>query len=150
MFEGTGWFSYDFACTVLFFLLNIVFLVMPFAKKPTLIAYPLLNVLLYTIAIVLEIIYDAAIFDHGFQLEVIFMLVSTLLYQFSLTWFAFEMTEDNRLHIYSRIFGFLIGVFDFFIGIDYLENLGEECSDDFFDDDDDAGIDDSAKCKTLI
>ena len=49
------------------------------------------------------------------------------MYQSSFICFAFEITTDNRIHIYSKIF-------DFFIGLDFLDDdfsgLIEEISED--------------------
>jgi len=115
IFEGAGWCSYSTVCMLFYMLIAFAFLVMPFAKKPTLITYSGIVSAFYILAMVLEIYYDVAVYSWGFQIDVVFKFLAYILYQLCFIWFAFEMTTENRVHIYSRIF-------DFFIGLDFLDD----------------------------
>lgn len=127
IFEGAGWGSYSIVCSLIYAFIAIAFFTMPFAKKPVLITCSSAITLLYVLAMGLEIYYDIAYYDWGFQLDVVFKFLAAILYQSSFICFAFEITTDNRIHIYSKIF-------DFFIGLDFLDDdfsgLIEEISED--------------------
>lgn len=127
IFEGVVWGSYSIVCSIIYMLIFIAFITMPFAKKPVLITCSSAITLLYVLAMGLEIYYDIAYYDWGFQLDVVFKFLAAILYQSSFICFAFEMTTDNRVHVYSRIF-------DFFIGLDFLDDdfseLIEEISEE--------------------
>ena len=130
IFEGAGWGSYGIVCSIIYTLILIAFITMPFAKKPVLITCASAVMALYMLAMGLEIYYDIAYYDWGFQLDVVFKFLAAILYQSSFICFAFEMTTDNRIHVYSRIF-------DFFIGLDFLDDdfseLIEEISEELND-----------------
>lgn len=115
IFEGAGWGSYSIVCSIIYALIFIAFITMPFAKKPILITCSSAITALYMLAMGLEIYYDIVYYDLGFRLDVVFKFLAAILYQISFICFAFEMTTDNRIHIYSKIF-------DFFIGLDFLDD----------------------------
>ena len=63
IFEGAGWGSYGIVCSIIYTLILIVFITMPFAKKPVLITCASAVMALYMLAIGLEIYYDIAYYD---------------------------------------------------------------------------------------
>lgn len=138
LYEFYSLIDYDVLCHVLTYLLFVVLILTPFSKRTVLMTYSGILTIIYAGAVVLEIIYDFTHLEYGFSFAALFWITAATVYQFSIFWFAFEMTNDNRLHVFSRIF-------DFFIGLDYFD---DDCDEDYFDDD--IYIDKTAKFDALI
>ena len=117
VFEGLGWLSYSWSCTIILILAYLCFFVMPFAKRPSLILYSAIVTGLYVIAMVVEISVV------GFQVDTFFKFLAGIIHQASLIFFSYEMTTENRIPVYSALF-------DFFFGLDWLDDGYSEMLDE--------------------